>query len=392
MNIDLAPELRALLEQEYPRFSEGEMKRRRAALSELMKSRGVDHVVFYGAGWRGSIVQWLTRWPVTTEAAGVFTPGERDRMFVHYFNHLPLARHIADEADVEWGGESTLGRVVEELRRRGAKPGRVGLIGSLGHQGFAILDAAFGKIVEMGRDYVGLRKIKSAEELDWFRVGAWMSDLGVEALAANARPGVSERELANCVERAYVGLGGTTSLHFIGVTPMSNPSVPAPRQYHSARRLEKGDIVFAEISASFFDHSGQVLRSFAVAEEPNALYRDLHAAADAAYDSIASVLKAGALPADVIEASGVIEEAGFTAVDDILHGYGGGYFPPVLGARSRSNGKIPEDPFVAGQLVVVQPNVVTLDGRAGVQTGEMLLITESGVERMHKAPRGFRTV
>ena len=74
------------------------------------------------------------------------------------------------------------------------------------------------------------------------------------------------------------------------------------------------------------------------------------------------------------------------------HGYGGGYFPPVLGARSRSNGKIPEEPFEAGQLVVVQPNVVTLDGRAGVQTGEMLLITEDGVLRMHKAPRGFRTV
>ena len=392
MNIDLAPNLRALLDQEYPRFSNAEMTRRRAALAELMRKRDVDHVVFYGAGWRGSIVQWLTRWPVTTEAAGIFTPGERDRMFVHYFNHLPLARHIADECDVEWGGESTLGRVVDELRRRGARPGRVGLIGSLGHQGFAILNEAFGKVVEMGRDYVALRKIKSAEEIDWFRIGAWMSDLGSEALAANAKPGVSERELANAVERAYVGLGGSTSLHFIGATPMSNPSVPAPRQYHSSRRLEKGDVVFSEISASFYDHSGQVLRSFAVAEEPNALYRDLHAAAEAAYDAIASVLKAGARPADVIEASSVIEDAGFTAVDDILHGYGGGYFPPVLGARSRSNGKIPEEPFEAGQLVVVQPNVVTLDGRAGVQTGEMLLITEDGVLRMHKAPRGFRTV
>ncbi len=87
----------------------------------------------------------------------------------------------------------------------------------------------------------------------------------------------------------------------------------------------------AEITAAFWDHPGQVLRTFAVGEEPNSLYRDLHAAADAAFDAIAKVLKAGATPAQVIEASGVIEDAGFTIIDDLLHGYGGGYLPPILG-------------------------------------------------------------
>ena len=42
--------------------------------------------------------------------------------------------------------------------------------------------------------------------------------------------------------------------------------------------------------------------------------------------------------------------------------------------------------------VVVQPNVVTVDERAGVQTGELLLVTESGVERLHAVPRGLRRV
>ena len=31
----------------------------------------------------------------------------------------------------------------------------------------------------------------------------------------------------------------------------------------------------------------------------------------------------------------VIEDAGFTIYDDLMHGFGGGYFPPVLGSRSR---------------------------------------------------------
>jgi Xaa-Pro dipeptidase len=101
------------------------------------------------------------------------------------------------------------------------------------------------------------------------------------------------------------------------------------------------------------------------------------------------VLRHGASPAQVIKASGVIEEAGFTIIDDLLHGYGGGYFPPILGCRSRPAGPIPQEPFEVGQTVVIQPNVVTPDGKAGVQTGEMVLITETGIERLHSFPRGF---
>ena len=144
----------------------------------------------------------------------------------------------------------------------------------------------------------------------------------------------------------------------------------------------------AEITAAFWDHPGQALRSFAMGE-PTPLYRKLHAAADAALDAIAAVLKAGATPAQVIEASSVIEAAGFTIIDDLLHGYGGGYLPPILGCKSRPAGPVPEGPFRAGQTVVIQPNVVTPDRKAGVQTGEMVLITATGIERMHAMPRGF---
>jgi len=42
--------------------------------------------------------------------------------------------------------------------------------------------------------------------------------------------------------------------------------------------------------------------------------------------------------------------------------------------------------------VVIQPNVVTRDHKAGVQTGEMVLITEHGIERLHAVPRGFLRV
>ncbi len=42
--------------------------------------------------------------------------------------------------------------------------------------------------------------------------------------------------------------------------------------------------------------------------------------------------------------------------------------------------------------LVVQPNVVTADGRAGVQTGELLQVTADGPQRLHAFPQGLRQV
>ena len=104
------------------------------------------------------------------------------------------------------------------------------------------------------------------------------------------------------------------------------------------------------------------------------------------------MLREGATPAQVVDASKMIEEAGFTTNDDLMHGYGGGYLPPILGSRSRPAGKLPDMTFKAGMMVVIQPNVVTRDGKAGVQTGECVLITKTGIEHLHAAPRGFARV
>jgi Xaa-Pro dipeptidase len=41
----------------------------------------------------------------------------------------------------------------------------------------------------------------------------------------------------------------------------------------------------------------------------------------------------------------VIEDAGFTTRDDLVHGFVGGYLPPVLGSRSRTLGDVPDFTF-----------------------------------------------
>jgi Xaa-Pro dipeptidase len=386
---DLPPRLRAIHEVDYPRFSDAEMTRRRAAMAALLADEGLDHLIYCGANRFGSAVQWLTGWPVTTEAVGVFSPGLPDAMFVQHVNHAPLARRLAAPAEVAWGGGSSIACAIGVLEKRGARQGKIGVIGPMTFEQHAALAEKFGAVANLNRRYTRLRQVKSPEELDWMRIGAAMTDRGMAALRDGLQPGLSERELGDLVERSYIALGGTNVIHFFGVTSMANPDLGVPTQFAANRHVARGDIVFAEISAAFWEHPGQVLRSFAVGDQPPKLYRDLHAAADAAFDAVAAVLKAGAMPQQVIDAAGVIEDSGFTIIDDLLHGYGGGYLPPILGSNSRPSAHVPDEPFRTGMTVVIQPNVVTRDGKAGVQTGEMVLITETGIETFHAAPRGF---
>jgi Xaa-Pro aminopeptidase len=302
---------------------------------------------------------------------------------------VPAARRIAVDADVRWGGPSTLEALTAELRHRNAK--RVGIIGPLAAGKQKRLAANF-EILDLNAAYTRLRLVKSAEEIDWVRIGAWLSDRAIHALLAELCSGLTERDLWRLTESAYQGEGGTTWIHYFGTTPMSAPTVCVPAQYPSTRRIAPGDVVFTEISAQFWDYPGQVLRTFTVEAEPTPLYRDLHATAEAALAAVLGEVKAGATMAALVDASRVVEEAGFTTCDDLVHGFVGGYFPPVLGSRSRPAGPLPDLVLEAGMTIVVQPNVVTEEGNAGVQTGELVLVTAAGWEPLHGAPRGFLRV
>ncbi len=383
------PKIQAILAQEYGRMSDAEFARRKDALGQVLAKHGCDAVLLCGEQRVGSGVHWITGWATTTEAIVLFQPGQQQQMWVEHYNHLPNARRMAIGVDVHWAERKGPARAVEELKKRAAK--RVGFIGVLSWSKMRALAEAF-DLVDLNGDYAWLRMRKSDEEIEWMRIGAALSDLGIEALAQEARPGMTERELGALVESAYQPLGGATTIHFIGINDMANPTQCVPPQYHSTRRLKRGDMMFVEFTAAFWDASGQVLRSFTVDAEPTPLFRDLYATAEAAFAAMTGVLRAGVPVQEIVDASSLIEAAGFSTYDDILHGFGGGYWAPVLGSKSRPAGPVPDMKLEANMTVVVQPNVITRDEKAGVQMGEMVRITPTGFERMHHAPRGFRRI
>src|SRR5438874_10939051 len=117
--LDLPARLRAIVAQEYPRFSDAEYARRHRALQAMMEKAGVDHLLVVTDHRTGNAPHWVTGWPGTVEAYVVFKLGEQMTMHVEWYNHFPLARKLAKDCDVRWGEHQGIKKTVEELRRRG---------------------------------------------------------------------------------------------------------------------------------------------------------------------------------------------------------------------------------------------------------------------------------
>ena len=265
------------------------------------------------------------------------------------------------------------------------------------------LAAAADEIVFLDREYTALRLVKSAEEITWMRAGAAMSDDAVAALAAAARPGMTEAECCAALEGAYIAAGGLTHIHYLGVTAMAEPALCVPAQWPSPRCLRAGDVLTCEVSASYRGYPGQLLRTFTIAAPATPLYDDLHRVAAEAFGAMAARLRAGAVAGDQTAVAAEINiGAGYTIYDDLEHGFGGGYLPPVISRADLESVRTAAPPdrrapagnftFAAGMTVVLQPNVITPDERAGVQTGELVLVTETGWEPLHRYPRGLARI
>lgn len=181
------------------------------------------------------------------------------------------------------------------------------------------------------------RLIKSEEELAFLRKGAEFSDRAIEALQHEVHPGITEHQLTAIVENAYLGLGGKTHIHYMATTPMHNPAVCVPAQYQSNRILQKGDVLITEISALYHGYAGQILRPFTISAPPTAAYQRLYKVAVEAFQRIGNVIRAGATINEVLDTADYIHDSGFTIYDDLVHGFGGGYLPPILRTRQTSN-------------------------------------------------------
>ncbi len=352
----------------FPRFSNIEYMRRYTAIREAMDKDHVDAILISGA--RGSSeVHYLSNYLAQSPCWLLFPRAQDPALLVHFFNHQPCARAQSIIEDVRWYGPAPVPTIAAEIRNRGLSESKIGLVSmramAYGHVTELQRQCPNGQFVDFGPQFGRIRRVRSEEELVYLRKSGYLTDLACEALENNLRPGLTEQDVFSIVYGAYIKNGGDPGIHFIATTNMENPDRFVPWQKQTSRVLEKGSVVITELTVSYWGYSTQIHRPFAIGTEPSPTYRKLFDSAFECYENIRKICRPGATSEEIVAASSIIEESGFTSYDSVFHGEAGK--SPELGTRSAAH---PLEPWTLQENMVhvIQPNPITKDFKAGLAT------------------------
>ena len=360
----------------------------------MMAGEGIDALVVYGdsgvSRHNHADIHYLSGFLGNRNNYVVMTAQGEPALYVQSFNHVPNARE-ASSIRTEWGGTSSAAAVAKHLLDAALDKATLGYVGDVPAQSYLAWqrELAGWQFKDVTRAYRRLRLVKSNEEIEWLKKGAAMTDAALAALARQVRPGMREYELGAIVETTALNAGGLPHLCYLSSGPQDGAGACVPRQNLSNRVIERGDVINTEISVSYWGYSGQMHRPIFVQAEPSDLYQRLWDTALESYNRCVKSLRAGSTSDDVLDAGDVIAERGYTINDGFLHGFGIGLLPPSIGTRESAGrrGELgPKFTFEENMCVVVQPNVVTHDERAGVQLGNLFRITHDGAECLHRLP------
>jgi Xaa-Pro aminopeptidase len=376
---------------DYPTFSDAELQRRHKAFYGLMEQEGVDAALIYGSGRYASDIYWLSDWPSSREAYLLMQTGREPVILMQLFNHYPMARVMSWIKDVRWAGANTTNSVIDLIRERGLEAKRIGLVGSLSYQIYNRLRDQYpnATFVDLGGKLRMMRTVKSTEEIERIRNASKLTDQSIHALAEGLREGIREDEIPAIIEPVYLKAGGYAGIHFMSSMPMRSPDFCVPSQFHSSRRLLKGDALITEISGSYSGYSGQIHRTFSIGEGPTPEWQKMHDAALEAFDVLAQVIKDGATTSEAEEAAEVIHRRGYSTYDDLVHGVN--QYPPIFQTKSRKRHDSKDLTFRENMVIVIQPNLITYDEKMGLQFGETLVVKKNGCESLNAFPRHWVT-
>jgi len=376
---------------DYPTFSDDELERRHESVSGLMEQEGVDAILFYGSGRYASDIYWLSDWPSSREAYLLMQRGKEPVILMQLFNHYPMARVMSWIKDVRWAGANTTSSVVALLRERGLESKRIGLVGSISYQVYNKLREGYpgASFVDLGGKLRLMRTIRSAEEIERIRFASKLTDQSIQALAENLKEGLREDEIPAIIEPVYLKAGGYAGIHFMSSMPMRDPDFPVPSQFHSRRKLQKGDALITEISGAYSGYSGQIHRTFSIGEGPTPEWQNMHDAAMEAFDVLSKVIKDGATTTEAEEAAEIIHKRGYSTYDDLVHGVN--QYPPIFQTKTRKRHDSKAMAFRENMVIVIQPNLMTANENMGLQFGETLVVKKNGCESLNAYPRKWVT-
>jgi Xaa-Pro aminopeptidase len=215
-----------------------------------------------------------------------------------------------------------------------------------------------------------LRMIKSPDEIAALDEAVAITQRVIDAAFREARPGMSELELAGFVLLQIAAAGADPSFDPL---VQSGPNSAYPHGHPSSRTLEAGDLLLLDIGAARRHYKGDLTRT-RVLGEPDSRQRELIDLVQRAHDRALEVARPGITGAEVDAAvRRVIEEAGEGS--RFIHRTGHG-----LGLEAHEDPNFASDDATVlepGMVITVEPGVY-IPGWGGIRIEDDLLVEPSG--------------
>jgi Xaa-Pro aminopeptidase len=225
-----------------------------------------------------------------------------------------------------------------------------------------------------------LRRTKDATDIALMREAARISDIGMVAAFAAARPGVSGRAIAAASAAAMLEAGAEEASLQVAVGPSTAYMGTGDWVYDPRRVIEEGDMVLVDMAIKYHGYLGDQTRT-AIVGKGSAAQREIIETVQEAYRATVAAMRPGAASPDLYRiTTDLLERKGWRQYfpHHISHGLGLGGDIPRIAEGS-------EDVLQVGDALSCEPGVY-IPGIGGARFENMLLLTENGIEELTKSP------
>ncbi len=384
----------------YDRFSDEEWERRYRLTREKMARLGIDVLLAAGGPnhWSfGGGMTWLSDyWEWHGQSAYVVMPAEGDPVLVAGPGgaHREAIRRVTCLEEVRHSQRGNSAKVILDLlEERGLSGARVGLsyVDPTYRQyppydEVTTLVEALGDRLEFVGDFFHeFLYTKSEEELDCVRVAGQLLDKAMHAMIAAIRPGVTEVELAAAAARPILEGGGRLDFLIIGSTPMDDPRLAFGNPWPSKRPINPGDIIINELACGYRGYTAQLGTPICYGEPPEWIHDLFHDVVKPGFESMAAQLQPGNTWEQVRAAGHHFADSGVDGRPLLLHTMDQVTHPPNVNWNNVVHGD-DDAVILPGVAAMLEPTIITPDGRLGLFFGRSFVITETGQEQVTRFP------
>jgi Xaa-Pro aminopeptidase len=277
------------------------------------------------------------------------------------------------------GGPSAQSPLAEQITRRGYR--RVVLDGTNRENEETLRDQL--PDVELTFDSKWgpkLRRTKDATDIAMMREAARISDIGMVAAFAAARPGVSGRVVAAASAAAMLEAGAEEASLQVAVGLATAYMGTGDWVYQPRRVIQDGDMLLVDMAIKYQGYLGDQTRT-AIVGKGSAAQREIINTVQQAYRDTVAAMHPGAASPDLYRiTTDLMQSKGWRQYfpHHVSHGLGLGGDLPRIAEGS-------EDVLQVGDALSCEPGLY-IPGIGGARFENMLLLTENGIEELTKSP------